>query len=358
MIVLNVITIALLMIVIPLFLGFILRELCGVSSDDVFEKYGFSYAMGHVIMWAVFQLVAVPLILVKSRLIIVTILWIVLLLVYLTFGVWYIKKHKSGGDDSSTEKQDKANESRFWLVMSIMLAAVVVGYQCYMYIFYMHIDDDDSRFVVNAVDAYEYGTMFLTNPATGNYEGIWVGELVKDVSSPWSIYLAMISKLLGIYPTILAHTVYPAFLLIAGYVSYYLIGKLLTKDRVKSFLMVAVVATVNMSFGESKYNQSYFSIVRIWQGKAVVAATLIPLLTYLLIRLYKNYKERSSYVLLVLTSMAMCLMSGMGIFFSGIMIGLFGGWFILINKGWKQIPYLMIACIPTIIYGLSYMMIK
>lgn len=352
----NVLLIMLLMIVIPCVLGYLIAEVADINSTDIFEKYGFSYIMGHVFMWALFQLVAVPLILAKSRLWVVTVLWIVLIIISVIIGIVYLKKRKKTPINNAEEIQKQ--ENRIWLVLSIMLAIIIVGYQCYMYFAYMHIDDDDARFVVNSVDAYEKGTMFLTNPANGNYMGTWVGELVKDVSSPWSIYIAMISKLLGIYPTIVAHTIYPVFLLIGGYVAYYLMAKLIFDDRIKSFLMVAVVATVNMSFGESVYNQSYFSIVRIWQGKAVVAGVLIPFLTYLLIRLYKYSEKNCNYVLIFTTNMAMSLMSGMGIFFSGILTGVCGVWFTLINKNWKGMLYVILTCIPTIIYGLSYIMIK
>lgn len=356
MIFITALLITLLMIVLPCVLGRIIAELSGLYTDDIFEKYGFSYIMGHVFMWAVFQLVAVPLILAKSRLWVVTVLWMLLLITAVIIGIMCLRK-KGKASVETTAKTPK-KESKIWLVFSLMLTVSIVGYQCYMYFAYTHIDNDDARFVVNAVDAYEKGTMFLSNPANGSFMGTWVGELVKDVNSPWSIYIAMISKLLDIYPTIFAHTVYPVFLLIGGYAAYYLLAKLIFDDRIKSVLMTAVVATINMSFGDSVYNQSYFTIVRIWQGKAVVAGVLIPFLTFMLMRLYKDHEKKANYVLIFLVNIAMCLMSGMGIFFSGILTGVCGLWFVLINKNRKSIIYVAMACIPTIIYGISYIMVK
>ena len=122
--------------------------------------------------------------------------------------------------------------------------------------------------------------------------------------------------------------------------------------------MVAVVTALNASFGQSVYNQSYFTIVRIWQGKAVVAGVLIPFLTYLLIRLYREDTKAGDYIFIIMTGMAMCLMSGMGIFFSGILIGILGGWFMIVKKQWKKIPYIVLCCIPTIIYGATYVLVK
>lgn len=361
MILIEFIKIMIIMVVMPLALGYVIFELCQfkLNKKDVLADVCYIYILGQVVMWAVFQLVAVPLIIAKSRLIVVTILWISLIVLILVAGYMYLHKNKSELRFLNVQVIEQTNKQDvICFAVMLLLALTIVGYQCYKYIFCMHIDNDDSRFVVNAVDAYEYGTMFLTNPANGNYMGAWVGELTKDVSSPWSIYLAMISRLVGIYPTIFAHTVYPPFLLVMGYASYYLIGRLLFDEKIKAIMLIIIIAVLNMSFGQSVYNQSYFTIVRIWQGKAVVAGVLIPFLTYLLIKLYKDEGHVWEYISLMLTGMAMCLMSGMGIFFSGIMIGVMGLWFTVIKRRWKKIPYIALSCLPTIIYGLSYMFIK
>lgn len=355
----NVCATIIFMLVLPIVLGSLFAKLTGITYDGFVARTGFSYAMGHVMMWAVFQLVAVPLILLKSTLTVVMVIWGLLLVCFVGYAIGRLHAKTGRNQNMYEGRKDRPKEPLVWLVFSAVLALAMVGYQCYMYIRYTHIDNDDSRFIVNAVDAYESGRMFLTNPATGQYTGTWVGEMVKDVSSPWSIWLAMLAKLLNIHPTILAHTVYPAFLLLVGYVAYYLMGRLFFHgDRTKSFLLVAMAATVNMSFGESVFNQSYFTIVRIWQGKAVVAGVLIPLLTYLLFRLYQVGNQTGSYIVLIPTAMAMCLMSGMGIFFSGILIGTFGIWFTLVTKNWRKLLYVFVACIPTIVYGLSYALIK
>ncbi|QWT52119.1 DUF6077 domain-containing protein [Eubacterium sp. MSJ-33] len=361
MILIEFIKIIIIMVAMPLALGYVIFESYQfkLNKNDVLSDICYIFICGQVVMWAAFQLVAVPLIIAKSRLIVVTILWISLIVIALVAGYMYLRKKKSERRFLNARVMRHANkQDTICFVIMMLVALAIVGYQCYKYIFCMHIDNDDSRFVVNAVDAYEYGTMFLTNPANGNYMGAWVGELTKDVSSPWSIYLAMISKLIGIYPTVLAHTVYPPLLLAMGYASYYLIGQLLFGEKIKSIMLVIIIAVLNMSFGQSVYNQSYFTIVRIWQGKAVVAGMLIPFLTYLLIKLYKDEGYVREYIGLMLTGMAMCLMSGMGIFFSGIMIGVMGLWFTVIKRRWKKIPYLALSCLPTIVYGLSYMFIK
>lgn len=351
--------IVLMMIVVPLLLGEIIIKIFKSYEKDKLSNMVFSYMVGQIAMWAIFQLISVPFILVKSRLWVVTVSWISIIILVTVAGICYIRKHKCKETINQYNSEKTENDgSKIVLTLALILAIIMVGYQCYMYVFYMHIDNDDSRFIVCAVDAYEKGTMYLTNPANGLYVGTWVGEMVKDVSSPWSIYLAMLGKILGIHPAILAHTVYPPILLAMAYLVYYILGNLLFHNKTKALMMVAVVTALNASFGQSVYNQSYFTIVRIWQGKAVVAGVLIPFLTYLLIRLYREDTKAGDYIFIIMTGMAMCLMSGMGIFFSGILIGILGGWFMIVKKQWKKIPYIVLCCIPTIIYGATYVLVK
>lgn len=346
------------MVAAPFILGMIIARASDVRYEDTCASVAFFYVMGHVMMWAMFQLVSVPLILAKSTLKVVVLLWGAGLLIVTGVMLWRIYKKREIKHDKKTCNMQQ-DESKAAMIFSVVLAVAIVGYQCYKYVRYMHLDEDDSRFVVNAVDAYDTGNMYLMHPGTGVYVGNWIGEMVKDVSSPWSIYIAALAKIVRIHPTIFAHSVYPAFLLIAGYAAYYLIGTLIFQEnRTKSFLFVAIAATINMTFGQSVFNQSYFSMVRIWQGKAVVAGVMIPFLTYLLWRLYRTPKPVDGYLLLLPSAMAMCLMSGMGIFFSGIMIGIYGAWSCLMTKSVRRLPLVLLACLPTIVYGLSYVFVR
>ena len=232
---------------------------------------------------------------------------------------------------------------------------MIAGFQCQRYVSFMFIDDDDSRFVVNAVEAYENDTMLTANPATGIEHETWVRELSKDVVSPWMLYVALIAKIFSIHPTIVAHTIFPPVLLIMSYMAYWLLGASIFQNRkTHSMLFVMVISIINLYFSDTTHTQSYVTLVRLWQGKAIVAAVMIPVLLCFMMRLYREQKQNGMYAVIFVTALATCLLSGIGIFFSGIMIGTFGLYNCIVTKKYKEIVGVIIACIPTLIYGVIY----
>ncbi len=354
---LKLILVFLLTFALPVVIGYMLEHIAKCKFKNYISAWTFRYVMGMVALWAVFQVIAVPMILLKLKFSVLVISWIWVVSICIIAYLCYVRKKEATKPQYERIFGNSMSDNIF-LVCAIVFLLVVVGYQCYKYLRFMHLDEDDSRFVVNAIDAYFNNTMMLTNPTTGEYMGTWIGDLAKDVASPWMMYVAMISKLSGIHPTIMAHTILPIILLIAAYGAYYLIGNLLfDADVKKSILFVGLIAFVNMYFSDTVYIQSFFSLVRIWQGKATLAAVMIPFMLYLMMRLYYHDDARN-YFLIILGSIAMCLLSGMGIFFSAIMAGTYGIYFIFIKKQWKFIPYMIISCLPTLVYGIIYALIK
>jgi hypothetical protein len=201
--------------------------------------------------------------------------------------------------------------------------------------------------------------MLLNNPATGEYEGTWVGELSKDVASPWSLYIALISKLVHIYPTILAHTILPVFLLLMAYGAFWLFGKsLFNGDLEKSCVFIFFIVLLHTYFNSSVYTSATFLLTRIWQGKAVVAGVMLPLQMYLLYLLHHQKHQFGNYILIMIANTAACLLSGMGIFLAAVVTIIYGLYYALIDKKWLGILLILLTCVPNGIFALLYYYIK
>lgn len=343
--------------VLPLMLGDRLWNEVKKECNDILAEITGRYLFGTIIMWAVFQLITVPMILAKASFSAVVVLWgLSIFAVLLLQSTWKIKKKgrlypydRHGNKHRVRKHKDKME------ILCFALMIVIVLYQCMMCVVGTQYDEDDARFVVNALEAFNHDSMLLINPATGEYVGTWVGELAKEVASPWTIYIALVAKILNMHPTIVAHTVLPGILVAMAYAVCWLIaGKIYKKNLLHRCVFVLIAAIVNLFFTNSDQTQAVFLLTRVWQGKAVVAGIMIPFICYLMMLLYHNNKEKQMYYLLFLTDMACCLLSGMGIFFSGVLIGIFGMYITIVKKDVRILLKLIITCSPTIVYGVIY----
>lgn len=347
-----------------LFFWIALPVLVGVFVNSILKiekSISSVYLVGMLVMWAAFQLLAVPLILLRSSILVLIAMWGILIAGLVALGWKYQRKQLEWRfvDVKAWKKRwgEKDTREKLSLCFVILVMCILVGQQCFTYLRGMHLDQDDARFVVNAVDAYERHTMLLTNPTTGEYLGGFVGDLNKDVAAPWSMYYAAVSIICRIYPTIMAHTIMPVFLLIMAYMAYWLLGKrLFGKDLINTALFVALIALLNTFFGPTVYTESVFLLTRIWQGKAVVAGVMLPILLWCMIELYHNYDKNGPYLLLAVANIATCLMSGMGIMLGAIFVCCFGLVYVICKRRLQMVWKLALICIPNIVYGLVYML--
>ena len=358
------------------------------------ESITFTYLIGQLLLWAVFQIVAVPCILVRTNFDVLFWIYTVLVVIITGIGIYvFIRKRKKSPSVSGDTVgcYDHKSHARTWLSPFLVAALVIIAYQCCKYIFGMHTDLDDTRWIAEANDALTKNRMLLYNPATGAYIGRFTGEMVKDVFSPWSMYLAVVSRWIGITPVVLAHTVFPPILLSLSYAAYYEIGRQLFTRKQERGIFLLMVSVLNLFMAGNVYTQSVFSLTRIWQGKGTVAAVMIPTIMAVILRitsiLYAETretgeaslgcrKEKRGWLLLILAGLSCCLFSGMGIAIGMLMIGIYGLYALLYSlirllhtrtfysserrwvRGGVRIAFWILSVAPSIIYGAGYLRLK
>lgn len=250
------------------------------------------------------------------------------------------------------EETKKYTGSRLWYVPAIVL----IVFQMYMGIFYTHIDDDDAFYVATASTTLETDTVFQYNAYTGDeYETL----PSRYVLSPFPIFEAVLSRLYNVPSTVLAHTgMFLIFLPIAYFV-YDLFGYFFWKEKRKERgLLLLLLAWMNLFGYYSVYTMSTFLLIRIWQGKAVLAAVILPLLFYYLMQAYKNGYQKQNLVMIFLTTGAAALTSSMGIFLAPIMVAL-GAFSGIIQTRKIGVAFKLLAgCIPCIILAGIYLLLK
>ena len=321
----------------PMLLG---NTICGILRLDL--KISRSYVIGYIGLWALIQLVTVPLILLRQSFIIVVAVISVIVMAVIIYGLK--KKYYSF---SLLEFKDTGSKIAF-LVMCVAIVALLI-----VTAIMQHTDADDTRFVVNAVDIVRTNRMFLTNPATGQSMSVWDGELVKDVTSPWAVFVAYCSKITDIHPTIMAHAVLQLVLTFIMCLVYWMMSEVFFKEDIGGrSIFVSLVLLITVYGNYSVYSAETFAITRIWQGKAVVASIGIPLIFTITMWIYDNIKQIGNYVLLFLVAMAMCHMSGMGIIISVIMTGCISFAYGIAKRNAKVFVGIFLSVIPGTIYYL------
>lgn len=338
-------------IFLPILIG---NELLGLTKQKI--TIAKSYVFGLITMWAVCQIVSVPLIFLKSSFILLVFL---LSIIYGTLAIaglykkrWFDFKIPRLG----AINKDKLVDYVFGVGLFIFIISLILTQ-----IFHQHTDDDDSRFVVNAVDIVRTNKMFLINPSTGENWGSWNGEVIRDIISPWAIYIAYLAKLTGISVAITAHTMLPISLMLAVYATYWLLSDVFFHGKFAyRCIFVMTWLLLNLYGYTSLYTAETFLMTRIWQGKSVVASFGIPLQLLVLFWLYNEEEtknNRSYIIMLLLISFAMCFASGMGIILCAIIIGCYGLVYGIAKKNMKLMLAIWSAAIPNAFYFLLKVLI-
>ena len=164
------------------------------------------------------------------------------------------------------------------------------------------------------------------------------------------------------------HTFLPPVLLAVMMCIFWLIAGELFDKHIYRSLFVILLLVMYMYGYFSIYNAETFTIIRLWQGKATMAAVGIPALLYAFLRLYRllpddrRWKEKTVYnaeqkgaiCMVWLTVFAVALLTSMSYILSTVMIGCFGFTYGIAKKSLRTAVMVWSACLVNIAYlGIS-----
>ena len=334
--------------ILPFFLYLIIQFLVAAAGLNVVREQEIgisgclkSWILGQIICFAVLQLMAVPMILMRLKFDVLfwTFFGTIALLCWL--GLCKLCKKR-------IKIRIRMHDLEAIELFLLMVVVLLILWQAGTYFFGIHLDEDDARWLAEANDALYTGDMMTRSYYTGEYVGTPL--MMEDVTSPWPLLFAVLSRiLLNTRVSIVAHTIYPTLEIVLVYCIFWLIGREFFEKRTARLTFVLMATIVTLFYGITGYSQGVFILVRIWQGKATVAGVAIPLLLYLFICINKNNKL-SDWMLVALVGAASCIMSGMGIIISGVMIGVYGLYNIIAYQNSKRIVPWIVALIPSVVF--------
>lgn len=319
--------------------GYALRHVLKIKNEGIL----FAIVSGTMLWWAVMELILVPMTMAKLSFGSLVYVYTAVVLAFSAAGCFFWK-------EILEDIRDLFMHIREYLTLGHLVAFILICYQLYFIHHHMYLEWDDTYYVNLANAAVYSDQIYWVYPETGAFADFDK----RYVLSLWPIFYAWLSKLVGVIPTIMAHTILPWLIIPLAYMVYALMGKeLFPKDRQMQgmFLAMAVLLHLFMS-GEHTSGITFLSITP-WVGKGILASVLIPLLFYWILR--TSREERiNNWILLGITCLAGCLLSSMGIMLVPVFVGI-AVFLECIRK--KSICYLLCgvgACVPCIILGIYY----
>ncbi len=364
----NIINMSILFAALPAWIGILWVEALKIRGR--WERFLHALMFGFVTMLAVAQIILVPMVAVHASLTKALAVWKAAMLLlslasfYLVLRRWSERIEKGNAAEAGRRVPSGSPNGAggIWTWIFGALLVILVLLQAYIPARYEHRDDDDARFVSEEVSAVEHDTMYWDDPIT--IEQIYwnEGEVRKDYTSPWAMYIAMCSKMSGMHPAVLSHTYLPFFLILLCYGVYYLIGSTLLKGKQgerapaeKVLVFLLLLSALHLWGYTSTHTLSAMLLLRIWQGKAVCASLMLPVCFYLLYQILQKECHRGWIVGLYAASNAACLLSGIGIVTVPVLLFLYGTIDFFYSRSFKKLLSVWMAAVPCGIYLLYYL---
>ena len=334
---------------------------CFAAVDKPHKNVIFLWTSGQMFLWAGFQVICVPVILLEGRLWMVTTIYSVYLLVLLVLAtVLWVRSGRRLKAVSDPGEQKAL--SRFWkdrpTAILWVIFAILLLVQLVLAVVMVYGDGDDAYYVAITNAAQESGKMYRKIP----YTGMSTELDARHGLAPFPIWIAWLAQMTGISATVVTKTLLPVVLISMTYGIFYLMGsRVLFSER--SLPLFLICTEVLVLFGDySFYTVENFMIARSRQGKAALGSILIPMIFFLLLQMFRRLQEEKKitpgfWVLLGAVMTSCCLASTMGALLACMLVGVAGICGAVSYKRWKILLPMAAGCLPCVIYAGLYLVL-
>lgn len=340
MIVVNFIQTILYLILFPLCLGMFYFK--GISKE--YRTVGRIYVFGFMTELAVSEMAFLACYCLKTRFtpycIVLSVLLFILSFVSLIVNRKNIKQIKL----------IKADYSLIVLVFFTVLLIVMRNIQ--------GINDGDDAFVLGVALTTKTTDYFYT---IDYYTGHFISNLsyLRHILSVNPIFIAFISKVTFIHPTILAHTVLGSLYLVMRSVILYDIAELLFDDekskKYRSIFSSLVLFITVFDFHSFETDSTFF-LTRTWQGKAMFCGLLIPLVIEVMLLLGKTAKKGTVYyIILSVLCVSSVAMTPSALYMYTLPVGIYGLCLSIANKKIGILFKTILALLPMAFFAAVFL---
>lgn len=312
------------------------------------------YLCGWFVSFSVFELVSVPFIILERSFTEVMIVFSIVTLVLLGASVWL-------GRDAIRRMflwrhwQKRFLEMPKWTRLGWFVVILLIVVQMVHAVVFEYYDGDDSYYVAQAVMTNTFDTMYVRD----NYTGYIYPLDIRHALSPTPVYIAWMSKVSGIHPTIISHSVLSVAWLLLMYSVYAQLGKrLLAKNKEWQPLFMIFLAIWFMYGNISLYTSETFIMTRTWQGKGLMAGVILPALLLSLIYLADKKPRGGSWLLFITVILSGVFATSVAFMLIPTVVGIAAvliGWQ---KKSAKTVLLMGAGCLPCILLAFIYLLLR
>lgn len=364
------------------------------------------YLYGWFVLLALFEVVAVPIILLQKSfgllfLIYMIAVWVVAFLSVLgatlkASPILQKIKNEKGERNCDNNNCNNARDKRgaaHWI--SIILWCVfgaLVLFQMWFLITHQHYDGDDSYYVTQSVFTTHYDNMYLRDA----YTELPLGRLdIRHALAALPIFISWVSTACDFPPAAMAHTVIAPIFTFVMYGIYTLIAlhlfrnKADAKNDVKSGAMADEKSDMKIESGEhssrevyaplfliflslwflfassSLYTTETFALTRTWQGKSAFGNLLIPMCILTMLQIYnlnytKGHKKQAvlSFLFLALLGVVGGLFTTASVYLFSLIVFVFGFFAGISKKKFAISLCCWLSILPGLLLGAIYYVVR
>lgn len=324
---------------------------------------------GYLLMWAVFEVITIPAVIwIQYNNFLFVLRWFMAAAILLAavglmlrYRDWKNKK-APWFNFSGLRLSELSTEAKVeWLIF-----LALVGFQLYMSVTRTSFDGDDAYYVVQSLMAQQSNAMYKNLPYTGRSSSLDV----RHALAVFPMWIAFVAVKAEMHVTVVSHVVMPLLLIPLSYFVYYEIAKVLFaspkdgsssvfyKENIPVFMII--MAMFQMFGNVSIYTNETFFLTRTWQGKAVTASLVIPLMFLVILWLYdgeykRQRQDRGIWVMLVCLNMTAGVCSSLAVFIVAILLAVTALCLMVVERDWKIPLKLGLTCIPNLFYVILYL---
>lgn len=342
----SIILILCICLIVPYILGLIWTRHMKKTQEQ--NSIALSVVMGVLTMFSLYLIPAIPMIVFRQSFRLLTQIWVVEIILFLVYSI--LRNYYRFGSIIQNKREAISSWlKRNWFIKLLTCTFISLIIMQALLLSYASIyDTDDARYIAESLDAIRTDKMLLTHPLTGEDIDAPVGEMTKDVVCPFPMLLASISVITGIHTATLCHVVLPLFLIPLCYLIYWLLSaKIFGEESIEKKVIFMVFICVLMMFGRlSAFWSSAYLLWRIWQGKAMLNAILLPFLFWIMQSILQDLETKEYDMLLFILTLGSSILSPMSAIFNLLIIGMYTTLMIFCNKKWYIALRMGICCLP------------